>query len=179
MIQPGAFADSHFTTSMELFASQTSSVSVLQIRSNVSARSVLAGEIMDMAKEWAVRELIVVGAADACFLSGEALEKAARFRIAGSRKIEDIPSIPLQEVHAGGLIKALVGMSSDELPVWSILVLVSGSGFTETRILSERLAEKVLLLTDSSKWNEKLRVPLSIKQLESNPSISVEVSRVI
>lgn len=179
MVQPSAFSttDSHFTTSFEMYGSADCSLVVIQIRSKIISRESLSEELIQFCIDHGAKELVVVGAGDACFLSGEALEKNHRLRSVGNLR-NSLSPIEVADIHSGGLVKSLVRRSSDELPISVMLVLVSGLGYIETRVLSEQLALHVL---DELKVDVKgsLKEPISIKQLVANPPVSVEVGRIV
>jgi predicted ATP-grasp superfamily ATP-dependent carboligase len=179
MVQPAAFSatDSHFTTSFEIYGSFESSIVVVQIRSKIYNRELLSQELIQYCADNGAKEILVVGASDACFLSGEALEKNDRFRSAA--KVRDsLTHIEVSDIHSGGLVKSLLEQTSDKLSISAILVLVSGLGYMETRVLSEQLALHVL-----SDLKVVLASPLieptSIKQLVANPPVSLEVGRIV
>lgn len=179
MVQPAAFSttDSHFTTSFEIYGSFESSIVVVQIRSKIYNRELLSEQLIQYCGDHHAKEVLVVGASDACYLSGEALEKNDRFRSAAKAR-DSLTHIEVSDIHSGGLVKSLLQKTSKKLPISAILVLVSGLGYMETRILSEQLALHVLndLKVDIA---GSLIEPISIKQLVANPPISLEVGRIV
>jgi hypothetical protein len=181
LVQPQVFPSSDnacegVTSSMELYTDAAAEIAVIQIRSNVISRPALAEEIFQFASKFEVSKILIVGSADGCFMSGTSLEQDSRLRttLESDQSIERIDPI---DVHSGGILKSLTNKNSNQLAVYSILMLVSGLGFQETIDRSESLAKQVLVHLGYDR--SELKVPLSIQQLQAMPPVSTEAERIL
>lgn len=181
LVQAQAFPESTtfgVTSSIELYSSDSKNLAVLQIRSDVVSKAAFADEVVEFARTAGVGKIVVVGSADACFMTGHSLESDERVRSLGSGQT-GFPQIPIEEVHACGILKRLFEKNSTALPVESILMLVSGLGFEESCIRSERLARIVLEFLGFDFGDKTLAVPLSVQQLLAMPPASAEAMRIL
>ena len=177
MVQSNAFSgdSASFTTAMEVYASGESSVAAVQIRSSVTAKSNLASQLIELAKSLQVKSVLVVGSASGFLQSGDTLENGGHLRIAGNVadiQVAGMERIETHDIHQGGMLTHFL---SRDIP--ALVAITRGTGFLETRMLSEESALAVLTAT-ATECNG-LRPPLSIKTLDAPPRIGVEVSRIL
>ena len=148
------------TTAMELFSLPDSEIAVIQIRSTVTSKSLLAQELTHFFAE-KVKQIQIVAACSGYLLSGVALESTSRIR---GRNVDSLlPSLP-EEIHCGGMTNAFLKQEGSKI----FLAVSSGHGFDEIALLSEQLASAVLqdvLSSGPSGQFKQLQVPLSVKQL--------------
>ena len=182
-IQPQAFPDLNpetetVTSSIELYAKEPSPVAVIQIRSRIYATAAVADEIVAFARDMNAERIVVVGGAMAYYMTGESLEQDQRLRAIGAEET-GYPSYPLEEMQLSGVLRQLIKRSSATLPVVSLLMLVSGHGFEEICLRSEKLARAVLKFLKLDFAEKPLAVPLSIQQLRAPPRASAEARRIL
>ena len=147
------------TTAMELYSLPDSEIAVIQIRSTVTSKSLLAQELTHFFAE-KVKQIQIVAACSGYLLSGAALESTSRIR---GRNVDSLPNLP-EEIHCGGMTNAFLKQEGSKI----FLAVSSGHGFDEIALLSEQLASAVLQHVLSSGpicHFKQLQVPLSVKQL--------------
>ena len=179
-VQPEVFphiSASAITCAVQVYAGRED-LMVLQVRSSVVNRKKFADEIIDYANSKKCARIVVAASVDGCLMSGPELEDNDRLRVVNSISSR-FKMLDLDDVHSGGLLKALVKRRNHELPVTGIAVMVSGLGFVEVRQRSEELARAVLEVIGGIGEEKPLDVPLSIKQLETDPPVSIEVGRIL
>jgi predicted ATP-grasp superfamily ATP-dependent carboligase len=169
LVQGNAFGGSQPTTAMELFSLEASELAVLQIRSMVTSKNALAHEIVEFARKHNIPKILIIAAASGHLLSGEALESQNKIRTIDN-------TLTLDEYHNAGILKPLMRLSDSQVGVSGIVVMTSGMGFVEARLLSEELAERFF---ESMRVKiESMRMPLSIKLLETAPEMKSGVARI-